>query len=385
MIKRIVVITNKYPNKYEKNVLVFLQQLVWQFADMGIACTVISPVPVNIKPQYICLPFHTNEYTENGALIDVYYPKYIGFGQTKVFGINPTKLTTSLFSWSVKKTIKKINIIPDLFYSHFVTPAGICASRLSKKYGITAVMAYGESTPMTIQHYGEKTISKALEYLSGIIAVSSKNKRILLDYGILDENRIVVIPNGYRKERFFPRDKRASRKNFLFPEDKFIVSFVGSFDERKGIKRLEEAVDRLDDVYFICAGKGKLSPSSKKCLFAGEVDNAILPYFYSSSNVFVLPTLNEGCCNAIIEVMACGLPIISSNMSFNDELLNEDNSIRINPNNVCEIINAIKVIKDNSNLRLKMSNASLQKAKQLSLQKRAQSIISFFDQVIKNK
>ena len=55
--------------------------------------------------------------------------------------------------------------------------------------------------------------------------------------------------------------------------DKFIVGFVGSFDKRKGILRLEKAVDKLDDVYFICAGKGDLVPTSKKCLFANTVNN----------------------------------------------------------------------------------------------------------------
>src|SRR5699024_7768166 len=142
------------------------------------------------------------------------------------------------------------------------------------------------------------------------------------------EDKIKVIPNGFRPERFYPRSKIESREKFGLPKDKFIVAFVGSFDHRKGSRRLDEAVDQLDSVYSIYAGKGEMPPQSTKCLYQNTVNNEDLPYFYSAADAFVLPTLNEGCCNAIIEAMACGLPIVSSNRPFNDDILDESCSIR---------------------------------------------------------
>src|SRR5690625_6606801 len=118
--KEVCIITNKYPNKLEENTLVFLQQLVWEMADQNIKCTVICPVPININPKYLKLPYQIKETTENGSEITVYFPKYIGFGQTPIFGYNPTKITTNRFTKTVEKTLKNLPKYPDVLYSHLV-------------------------------------------------------------------------------------------------------------------------------------------------------------------------------------------------------------------------------------------------------------------------
>ena len=189
-----------------------------------------------------------------------------------------------------------------------------------------------------------------------------------------------MFPNGYRKERFYPRDKKESREKFGFEEDDFIVGFVGSFDDRKGVLRLEKAVENTRNVNFACAGKGKLVPTSSKCLFAKPINNEELPYFYSAVDVFVLPTLNEGCCNAIIEALACGTPVISSDKPFNNEILDETCSIKINPESVEEIQQAIEKLHEDKKLRDSLAKGSIEKAKTLTLEKRAENIIKFISE-----
>ena len=79
----------------------------------------------------------------------------------------------------------------------------------------------------------------------------------------------------------------------------------------------------------------------------------------NAADVFVLPTLAEGCCNAILEAMACGLPIISSNLPFNWDILNDKNSILIDPNNINQIADAIQRLRDSPKLRSEMSEEAL--------------------------
>ena len=80
--------------------------------------------------------------------------------------------------------------------------------------------------------------------------------------------------------------------------------------------------------------------------------------------------------------MACGLPIISSNSSFNWDILNETNSILIDPNDVNEIAQAIKLLKDDAQLRNSLSKGALEEASKHTLHNRAIRIENFIDEKI---
>jgi len=91
----------------------------------------------------------------------------------------------------------------------------------------------------------------------------------------------------------------------------------------------------------------------------------------------VLPTLNEGCSNAIVEAMAVGLPIISSDRPFNSDILNASNALLIDPENTQAIRDAIAMLRDDFNLRAALSKKSVETAKSLILEDRTKRILSF--------
>ncbi len=370
-------ITNKYPNAVEPNAIVFLQQLVAAISHKGVRCSVICPVPTNLNRAYKKLPLHSVEkYGEGEA--EVYYPRYFGLGQKDYGFINPAKFTTRRFTKAVEKTVRGMKDMPDMFYAHFVTPAGICAARMGTLFGKPSFMAYGEATLATIHHYGEKAVKRELAALTGVIAVSTQNKEMIEPY--VKEGITEVFPNSIDSKNFYPRDKAAARAQYGLSEDDFVVAFVGSFDQRKGTDRISAAVDRVGgNIRLMCAGKGSLPPQSTRCVFREPVLHENLPTFLSAADIFVLPTLREGCCNAIVEAMACGLPIVSANRSFNDDILDETNSIRIDPTSVDEIAEAIKRLRDDAELRQRLAEGSLEKAKTLTLERRAENIIRFME------
>lgn len=380
-LKNICIVTHKYPNKYDENVLVFVQQLAWQFAHLGVRCIIICPTPLSVVPKLNFFPYKDTENSHFNDNIIVLRPKYIGFGLKKRMGVNLAKITTHFFTKAVFRVIKQEKIKIDIIYSHFLNPAGFAVSKIGKILNVPSFMAYGESYTWGIDNIGGADIArKKLANLSGVIAVSKKNKNTLLSNNIVPDLKIRVFPNGYDPNRFYKMDKSLAREKMGFDQDEFIVGFVGSFDNRKGVLRLNDAAEQIEGIKFACAGKGALTPDSPKCIWKDPVNHENLVYFYNACDVFVLPTLNEGCCNAIIEAMACGLPIVSSDMAFNDELLDESNSIRINPECVDTIAEAILKLKQNDILRNSLSQGSIEKAKQLSIDKRAKNILNFMEE-----
>jgi len=382
--KNIYILVNKYPNYIEPNVCVFIQSLVWSFADLNYNCNVICPMPINLNLKYIKFPKERFEENENGIKIKIYHPKYISLGQSgNLFQKLRVKFTTKMYTKAVDKVLKKQKLSKDndILYSHFICPSGVSAAILGRKYNLDSFMAHGEAFYGGNTKYGNNYLKQVFKYLTGAIAVSTQNKNYLINADVLEENKIGIFPNGFRKERFHKIDKKIARKHFGWDMDKFIVGFCGSFDERKGINRLDQAIDEIKDnnIVFACAGKGKIQPKSEKCIFNKPVNNNDLVYFYNAIDVFALPTLNEGCCNAIVEAMACGCPIVSSDKSFNYDILDNTNSIMIDPKSVNELKNSIIKLKNDNILLNKLSEGSLKKSKQLDLNTRAKNILDFMN------
>lgn len=381
----ICVITNKYPNKLEPNILVFLQQLVWQFADLENSCTVICPMGANLHPKYFKLKEKSVEKSFGGKDVTVYRPKYFSLGQTSFAGINPAKISVASFTNCAMNTIKKHNIKADVIYSHFITPAGIATARIGRKLDKPVYIAHGEATMMTIEDFGgTSAVARELDSITGIIAVSAHNKNMLSENGVVSPEKIEIFPNGFNPERFHRMDRREARNKMGFPQDGFIVGFVGSFDERKGILRVEEAVENLEGVYFACAGKGKQMPKSEKCLYKSPINNADLVTFYNACDILALPTRMEGCCNAIVEAVACGLPVVSSDRLFNYDILDKTNAILIEPDDVIGLRDAIKKLHEDRELREKLGQGSLEMAKKLTLESRAKNILNFLEKGMRN-
>ena len=115
----------------------------------------------------------------------------------------------------------------------------------------------------------------------------------------------------------------------------------------------------------------------EEILFKGTTENKDIPTYLNASDVFCMPTRAEGCCNAVIEALAWCLPVISSNLPFNWDVLDESNSIMVNPDSVEEIAAAIDKLYKDKDLREKMAGGAQEKANSLGIRQRAEGIMDF--------
>src|SRR5699024_10638249 len=109
------------------------------------------------------------------------------------------------------------------------------------------------------------------------------------------------------KNVFYKKDKKKCRHELGFSKNDYIVAFTGTFNDRKGSLRLSDALEDLNDVKSIFIGSGKDEPMNDNILFKGRLSHYDIATYLNAADVFVLPTIAEGCSNAIIEAMACGL------------------------------------------------------------------------------
>lgn len=364
----ILIITPDYPNRYKVH-YPFVKQIVDEFARQGHQCFVIAPYSLTKNKR--CYP--AKEYDGD---VMVYRPSYLSFSDFRICRIKPSDY---LRRRAVNRTTRWLPVKPDIVYCHFWESA-VDAYPYARKKHIPLFVASGESSIANI--INPKEVSQELrDYVSGVICVSTKNKEESISLGLTTEEKCFVKPNAVNSELFKKLDKTECRQKLGLPQDAFIVSFVGAFIERKGVLRVSEAIKQIkgEPIYSCFIGRGAQDPDCENILHKGGLRHEEIPVYLNASDVFVLPTLAEGCCNAIVEAMSCGLPIVSSNLPFNWDVLDRTNSIMVDPNNIDAIKEAILRLYKDNNLRAALALGSLAKAQELTIDKRAKGILSFIN------
>ena len=378
---RSILFVGNYPNPADLYRNVFFQNLIFAIADKGIRCSVIAPVSyTHYRSKIRDIPKYVQHTTGQGNTVDVYYPRCVTYSSKKILGIyNTGRLSEHSFQRAAVRTAKKRIGEFDCVYGHFFLEGGLAAAVTGREFGKPSFIAFGECDfDSQVRHdYGD-LVSKELEGLCGIVSVSTDNSNELKTMPVFDPFPVLLAPNGVDSTLFHPMDQKVCRKELNIPDDCFIAGFVGGFIERKGVSRVLEAVRRTEGVYGAFAGKGD-RPDGPKVVFCKALPHEQIPIFLNACDVFVLPTLSEGSCNAIIEALACGLPVVSSDLPFNDDILTEHNSIRIDPMDVQEISSAVRKLYEDGALRAELSRGALETAKNLMIEERAKRILAFME------
>jgi len=370
---KILVISNNYPSLRSPSDGAFVYNLVQQFVNLGHTLSIISVEGYSFsrKPKEL--------YSTYGKeLGQVFRPKFLSTSAKKIFNFN----TFIIGEWgqvkAIERTVIKHKIEFDVVYAHFLDNAFIAVRALSK-YGKPIYVAVGESNLEARElRYTKKYLRKSIAAIDGFIPNSPILKDKLIAYGA-KKDKIIVRPNGVDLKRFTKRDKIEMRRRHNLPLDKKLVIFVGRFINQKGPLRVLKATSKMSDIGLIFIGSGVQKFESDKIVFKGKVPSEIVPELLSAADIFVLPTLKEGNCNAIVEAMACGLPIVSSKIPEVEVQCDPSFSILVDPMKVNEIAKAIDLVLNDDEKAQTMSKNSIKIAKKLDITERAKSILEFIN------
>jgi len=262
-------------------------------------------------------PGHKNQ-TSNGFNTTLFNPTLKILGNT---------MSIALFQ-AVIKNRRSFDIIHA--HSHLFLSTNMCA--LIRQFGsspliITNHGLISQTVPIWIQQIFIPTIAKwTFKSADRIICYTIHEKDELIELGI-DPEKIAVIHNGINTEVFIPNDDQVRSTTVLW---------IGRYTPGKGVQYLIDAFARIvqshPHAHLIMIGDGpqkeEIHQKIQKLGLSTHitqktfVPNEDLPALYQSSDVFVLPSLSEGVPRTILESMACGIPVVCTDLPQLIDLVN---------------------------------------------------------------
>lgn len=324
------------------------------------------------------------------------------------------------FAEGIKKFAAEKGIMYDALHSHYWM-SGLAADILSNAWGGVPIVhmfhTLGEMKNRVARSEEERASEERLE---GERQVLRRAKRVIVATMAeltqlrflykADVNKLVIIPPGVDTSHFYPIDKDEAKQFIgLKPEDRMIL-FVGRIEPLKGIDTLIQAMALLDKnlqskqnpVHLaIIGGEPNVSPremsaemkrlqkmSDDLCmgsaiLFLGKRAQDTLPYYYSAAEVLVMPSLYESFGMVALEAMACGTPVIASEVGGLGYLVeNEVTGYTIPDSDPVALAEKISVILRDHNLRGEMGCRAVAHAANYEWQAIAQKILKVYEEAI---
>lgn len=217
--------------------------------------------------------------------------------------------------------------------AHYLYPDGVAAVWLGQTFNIPVVVTARGTDVSLIPRYRipRLLIGQVIKKSSAMITVSGALKEALVALGA-PESKVTVLRNGVDTALFHPpKDRDALRARFGFGRRTLLS--VGLLIERKGHDRTIEAMLQLPEYDLVIAGEGPARQHlsdlivrhglSDRVKLLGPRPHAELPDLYGASDALVLSSSREGWANVLLESMACGTPVVASNIWGNPEVVQE--------------------------------------------------------------
>jgi glycosyltransferase involved in cell wall biosynthesis len=229
-----------------------------------------------------------------------------------------------------------------LIDAHFTYPDGEAATRLGRWLYLPATITLrGTEVPHSKNPVLRPRLSRTLQAAARVFAVSDSLRRLAIELGAAPE-KTEVVGNGIDTERFQPVARQAARARFGLPDSAKVLISVGGLVERKGMHRVIEVLPALlehhPDLHYLIVGGASPEGDNRTELtaqvarlglaervhFLGALPSDELKWPLSASDVFVLATRNEGWANVFLEAMACGVPVVTTDVGGNAEVVCRD-------------------------------------------------------------
>ena len=337
----ILVLSSLFPSNAAPGNGLFIRERMFRVAK-HVNLIVVSPVPW-FPGQRLLQIFKKNYRPQPDKIeiqqgITIYYPRFLAFP-----GILRNLDADMIYRCTlplIKRLKREYNI--EIIDSHFTYPDGLAATWLANKLGLKSTITLrGTEIPHSKLPKRRMQLLQAWRQADKLFSVSDSLRQHAIALGA-DGSKFTVIGNGIDTEKFKPIEKATAKRRLnIDPEAKVLIT-VGGLVERKGFHRVIECIPDLLKhhpklVYLIVGGanaEGNYKPQicnladrlsvTNHIRFLGSLKPEELSLPLSAADTFILSSSNEGWANVILEAMACGTPVIASDVGGNAEVVNSE-------------------------------------------------------------
>jgi teichuronic acid biosynthesis glycosyltransferase TuaC len=332
---KLLTFTTLYPNEGAKHHGIFVEQRLRRLLETReMQSIVLAPVP--------WFPFDNKtfgKYAEYARVpkaevrhnIRVTHPRYPVIPK---IGMGVAPILMALPMISVIKNIIRSGYDFDVIDAHYVYPDGVVATMLGRLFGKpTIVTARGTDVNLLPKYAIPRMwIKWSSKYVKEYITVCKALKVKLMELGI-GADRVTVLRNGVDLELFKPMDRKVARTRIGVNLEGDILISVGHLVEGKGHHIVIRAMKHLPDTRLMIIGGGEMKSKleemardigvASRVEFFGVQPQERLNLFYNAANALVLASSREGMANVLLESIACGTPVIATNVGGTPEVISD--------------------------------------------------------------
>ena len=331
---RILTFSTLYPSGVRPGHGIFVEtRLRHLLSSAEVEARVVAPVPwffsTNPRFRTYAQMAATPRYEQRND-IQVWHPRYL---LPPKIGMNIAPFTLARAALPTGRMIQKEKFDFDLIDAHYFYPDGVAATIIGKALNKPVVITARGTDINLIPQYERprRMILQAAENCAGIIAVSAALKGAIVNLGGIAE-KITVLRNGVDLQLFRPEDRATARA--ALGASRFALASVGNLIPSKGHDLAIRALTEMPDTELYVAGAGsgdqelralaRKTGVSERVHFLGLVAQERLRSLYSAVDLLVLASEREGWPNVLLEAMACGTPVIASNVGGVPEIVASD-------------------------------------------------------------
>jgi teichuronic acid biosynthesis glycosyltransferase TuaC len=240
---------------------------------------------------------------------------------------------------------------PDAILAFYLYPQGYASVVLGGKLGVPVIMvAMGSDLRQIRDPATKKLTAKAVRRADCILAVSEDLRQRAIDMGAIPQ-RVHRLPNGYNPSVFRPLDQTLARQQLGVAADAELIVFVGRLIALKGLDDLIRAVQILSPMHprlrVVCIGEGtserhlrhvvQQEGLTKTFDLIGPKTQPEIAHWLAACNLFCLPSHSEGSPNVITEALACGRPVVATEVGGIPDLVDSSSGILVKPGDVAAL------------------------------------------------